>query len=110
MHDFSFSKSLHDSLGFSDFSRLQQEPEWDVSSAFFANAASHIRPKGSSRKSKENKENEARREVSANAGRRFTRTAVQKSTGWEKVDCGLLKPHCETLLCFQAAAVAVFYC
>lgn len=41
-----------------------QEPEWDVSSAFFANAASHIKPKGSSRKSKENKENEARREVS----------------------------------------------
>lgn len=40
-----------------------QEPEWDVSSAFFANAASHIKPKGSSRKSKENKENEARREV-----------------------------------------------
>uniref|UniRef100_A0A3Q4HZL5 Zgc:123010 n=1 Tax=Neolamprologus brichardi TaxID=32507 RepID=A0A3Q4HZL5_NEOBR len=42
------------------------EPEWDVSSAFFANAASHIKPKGSSRKSKENKENEARREVNAN--------------------------------------------
>lgn len=41
-----------------------QEPEWDVSSAFFANAASHIKPKGSScRKSKENKENEVRREV-----------------------------------------------
>lgn len=43
---------------------VPQEPEWDVSSAFFANAASHIKPKGSSRKSKENKENEARREVS----------------------------------------------
>lgn len=42
---------------------LPQEPEWDVSSAFFANAASHIKPKGSSRKSKENKENESRREV-----------------------------------------------
>ncbi|KAE8280632.1 Tetratricopeptide repeat protein 31 [Larimichthys crocea] len=40
----------------------EEEPEWDVSSAFFANAASHIKPKGSSRKSKENKENEARRE------------------------------------------------
>ncbi|XP_041802755.1 stress-induced-phosphoprotein 1 isoform X1 [Chelmon rostratus] len=36
----------------------EEEPEWDVSSAFFANAASHIKPKGSSRKSKENKENE----------------------------------------------------
>lgn len=45
---------------------VPQEPEWDVSSAFFANAASHIRPKGSSRKSKENKENEARREVMLN--------------------------------------------
>ncbi|XP_070772607.1 tetratricopeptide repeat protein 31 [Enoplosus armatus] len=41
----------------------EEEPEWDVSSAFFANAASHIKPKGSSRKSKENKENEVRRET-----------------------------------------------
>ncbi|XP_054456062.1 uncharacterized protein zgc:123010 isoform X4 [Anoplopoma fimbria] len=41
----------------------EEEPEWDVSSAFFANAASHIKPKGSSHKSKENKENEARRET-----------------------------------------------
>lgn len=41
----------------------EEEPEWDVSSAFFANAASHIKPKGTSRKSKENKENEARRET-----------------------------------------------
>uniref|UniRef100_A0A3Q3WMY6 Uncharacterized protein n=1 Tax=Mola mola TaxID=94237 RepID=A0A3Q3WMY6_MOLML len=40
----------------------EEEPDWDESSAFFANAASHVRPKGSSRKSKENKENEARRE------------------------------------------------
>ncbi|CAB1312868.1 unnamed protein product [Coregonus sp. 'balchen'] len=46
----------------------EEEPEWDVSSAFFANAASYIRPKGwtkPGRKSKENKENEGRtREVS----------------------------------------------
>ncbi|XP_034537945.1 hsp70-Hsp90 organizing protein 2 isoform X1 [Notolabrus celidotus] len=41
----------------------EEEPEWDVSSAFFANAASHIKPKGPNRKSKENKENEARRET-----------------------------------------------
>lgn len=41
----------------------EEEPEWDVSSAFFANAASHIKPKGSCRKSKENKENEDRRET-----------------------------------------------
>lgn len=53
---------------FGDFTFcVQQEPEWDVSSAFVANAASHIRPKGLSRRSKENKENEARREVSGGA-------------------------------------------
>lgn len=49
------------------FRSVVQEPEWDVSSAFVANAASHIRPKGSSRRSKENKENEAKREVSGRA-------------------------------------------
>uniref|UniRef100_A0AAY5LBC8 Uncharacterized protein n=1 Tax=Esox lucius TaxID=8010 RepID=A0AAY5LBC8_ESOLU len=41
----------------------EEEPEWDVSSAFVANAASHIRPKARSRAghaSRENKENEAR--------------------------------------------------
>ncbi|KAJ8013776.1 hypothetical protein DPEC_G00033300 [Dallia pectoralis] len=40
----------------------EEEPEWDVSSAFFANAASHIRPKRQhkdGRKCKENKEDEA---------------------------------------------------
>ncbi|XP_026869913.2 hsp70-Hsp90 organizing protein 3 isoform X2 [Electrophorus electricus] len=46
----------------------EEEPEWDVNSAFVANAFNHIRPKAKSkegRKSKENKENEARsREVS----------------------------------------------
>uniref|UniRef100_A0A8C6P4D7 Tetratricopeptide repeat domain 31 n=1 Tax=Nothobranchius furzeri TaxID=105023 RepID=A0A8C6P4D7_NOTFU len=52
----------------------EEEPEWDVSSAFFANAASHIKPKGSSRKSKENKENEAKRETSG------TDTMTKKST------------------------------
>ncbi|XP_060728442.1 tetratricopeptide repeat protein 31 isoform X2 [Tachysurus vachellii] len=45
-----------------------KDPEWDVSSAFVANAASHLRPIAKSkagRKSKENKENEARiKEVS----------------------------------------------
>ncbi|XP_064419198.1 uncharacterized protein ZGC:123010 [Latimeria chalumnae] len=42
---------------------LDEEPEWDVNSAFVANAASHIKPKTrtkSNRKSKENKENEAK--------------------------------------------------
>ncbi|KAL7404206.1 hypothetical protein ABVT39_011436 [Epinephelus coioides] len=42
----------------------EEEPEWDVSSAFVANAASHIKLKASKNKaiqiSKENKENEAR--------------------------------------------------
>lgn len=59
-----------------------QEPEWDVSSAFFANAASHIRPKGSGRKSKENKENEARREVNTRKWKfrsSVVRTAVPRS-------------------------------
>ncbi|XP_034754477.1 stress-induced-phosphoprotein 1 [Etheostoma cragini] len=51
----------------------EEEPEWDVSSAFFANAASHIKPKGSSRKSKENKENEAKRETNG------TDTTTKKS-------------------------------
>lgn len=53
---------------FGDFTFcVQQEPGWDVSSAFFTNAASHSRSKGLSRRSKENKENEARREVSGGA-------------------------------------------
>ncbi|KAM6972537.1 uncharacterized protein FYW47_004694 [Aplochiton taeniatus] len=42
----------------------KREPEWDVSSAFVANAASHIRPKGSKGRTqpsyRENKENEGR--------------------------------------------------
>uniref|UniRef100_A0A8C6UFU2 Uncharacterized protein n=1 Tax=Neogobius melanostomus TaxID=47308 RepID=A0A8C6UFU2_9GOBI len=42
---------------------ILQDPEWDVSSAFFANAASHIRPKGTSRKSRDDKENEAKKEL-----------------------------------------------
>uniref|UniRef100_A0A674CLB2 Uncharacterized LOC115147486 n=1 Tax=Salmo trutta TaxID=8032 RepID=A0A674CLB2_SALTR len=41
----------------------EEEPEWDVRSAFVANAASHIRPKArtsAGHASRENKENEAR--------------------------------------------------
>ncbi|XP_029465975.1 protein STIP1 homolog isoform X3 [Rhinatrema bivittatum] len=41
----------------------QQDPEWDVTSAFFANAASHIKPKSRTKLDKncrENKENERR--------------------------------------------------
>lgn len=42
---------------------VEEDPGWDVSSAFVANAVSHIRPKAKSKgghKSKENKENESR--------------------------------------------------
>ncbi|XP_077438374.1 uncharacterized protein LOC144061637 isoform X2 [Vanacampus margaritifer] len=49
----------------------EEEPEWDVSSAFFANAASHIKPKGTCRKSKENK---ARKET------KVTDITTKKST------------------------------
>ncbi|XP_031435097.1 uncharacterized protein zgc:123010 [Clupea harengus] len=41
----------------------EEEPEWDVSSAFVANAVSHLRPKAKSKaphSSRENKENESR--------------------------------------------------
>lgn len=68
------------------FFSIPQEPEWDESSAFFTNAASHIRPKGSSRKSKENKENEARREVNKRDWKfrsSVIRTAVPKSVVWK---------------------------
>ncbi|XP_035262312.1 hsp70-Hsp90 organizing protein isoform X4 [Anguilla anguilla] len=53
-------------------SSCEEEPEWDVSSAFVANAASHIRPKGRTKSgsgSKENKENEAR-------------TGERRESGW----------------------------
>lgn len=42
---------------------VEEDPEWDVNSAFVANAVNHIRPKAKSKgahKSKENKENESR--------------------------------------------------
>ncbi|XP_036403360.1 uncharacterized protein zgc:123010 isoform X1 [Megalops cyprinoides] len=56
----------------------EEEPEWDVSSAFVANAASHIKPKVRAKptpRSKENKENEARtREVNG------TEMVTKKST------------------------------
>ncbi|XP_061693731.1 tetratricopeptide repeat protein 31 isoform X2 [Syngnathoides biaculeatus] len=42
----------------------EEEPEWDMNSAFFANAASHIKHKGTCRKSKENEENKAKKETS----------------------------------------------
>lgn len=75
-----------------------------MSSAFFANAASHIRPKGSSRKSKENKENEARKEVNGNAAATST---VGKSGLWTFKASLTVAVF---LLRFQAAAVATNYC
>ncbi|KAM3862966.1 uncharacterized protein ACN63O_012871 [Diretmus argenteus] len=60
-----------------------REPEWDVSSAFFANAASHIKPKGSSRKSKENKENEAKREENQTSGSNLKSKQVIQYHGCE---------------------------
>ncbi|KAK1164477.1 hypothetical protein AOXY_G14805 [Acipenser oxyrinchus oxyrinchus] len=47
----------------SNHNSTEEEPEWDVNSAFVANAASHIKPKSrtkASHMSKENKENEAK--------------------------------------------------
>ncbi|KAJ3610583.1 hypothetical protein NHX12_022675 [Muraenolepis orangiensis] len=43
----------------------EEDPEWDENSAFYANAASHIKPRGSARKNKENKENDTRREINS---------------------------------------------
>lgn len=67
---------------------MRQDPEWDESSAFFANAASQIRLKGSSRRSKENKENESKREVS---GRALTLSdeSVQHSLPTGELNIGL---------------------
>lgn len=74
-----FNKSL---LSLALSISLLQDPEWDVSSAFVANAVSHIRPKTKSksgRKSKENKENEARiREVSVTAVINILPKCIQK--------------------------------
>ncbi|CAL8256381.1 unnamed protein product [Lota lota] len=66
----------------------EEEPEWDVSSAFFANAASHIKPKGLSRKSKENKENETRREINGGPDNSNKRSASLTEKGIKLVQEG----------------------
>ncbi|XP_023676358.1 uncharacterized protein [Paramormyrops kingsleyae] len=71
-------------------SPCEEDPGWDVSSAFYANAASHIKPKtrlGRSQGSKENKENEARtREVDPAdlAAKRSTSLAEKGIKLWEE--------------------------
>ncbi|XP_039630504.1 uncharacterized protein zgc:123010 isoform X1 [Polypterus senegalus] len=53
------NKNLHNFK----YDSTEEEPEWDVNSAFVANAASHIKPKSTTKvmcKSKENKENETK--------------------------------------------------
>ncbi|CAL8358944.1 unnamed protein product [Boreogadus saida] len=66
----------------------EEEPEWDVSSAFFANAASHIKPKGSGRRSKENKENETRREINGGPDNSIKRSASLTEKGIKLVQEG----------------------
>lgn len=66
----------------------EEDPEWDVSSAFFANAASHIRPKGTNRKSKDNKENEARKETNGQTDMMSKRSALLTEKGIQLVQEG----------------------
>ncbi|KAK0136302.1 Tetratricopeptide repeat protein 31 [Merluccius polli] len=66
----------------------EEEPEWDESSAFFANAASHIRPRGPTRKSKENKENETRREINGGPENSIKRSASLAEKGIKLVQEG----------------------
>ncbi|XP_029554664.1 hsp70-Hsp90 organizing protein isoform X3 [Salmo trutta] len=70
----------------------EEELEWDVSSAFFTNAASHIRPKGWTKpgaKSKENKENEGRtREVNETTDAVTKRSALLTEKGIKLVQEG----------------------
>lgn len=66
----------------------EEDPEWDVSSAFFANAASHIRPKGTSRKSRDNKENEAKRETTGHTDMMSKKSASLTERGIKLVQEG----------------------
>ncbi|XP_018606260.1 hsp70-Hsp90 organizing protein 3 [Scleropages formosus] len=71
-------------------SSCEEDPGWDVSSAFVANAASHIRPKGRTCRaqgSRENKENEARTKEEAAPDpvtRRSTLLAQKGIKLWEQ--------------------------
>uniref|UniRef100_A0AAV2JK34 Uncharacterized protein n=1 Tax=Knipowitschia caucasica TaxID=637954 RepID=A0AAV2JK34_KNICA len=66
----------------------EEEPEWDVSSAFFANAASHIRPKVASRKSRDNKENEAKKETNGHTDMMSKKSASLTEKGIKLVQEG----------------------
>lgn len=66
----------------------EEDPEWDVSSAFFANAASHIRPKGTSRKSRDNKENEAKKETNGHTDMMSKKSASLTGKGIKLVQEG----------------------
>lgn len=66
----------------------EEDPEWDVSSAFFANAASHIRPKGASRKSRDNKENEAKKETGGHTDMMSKKSASLTEKGIKLVQEG----------------------
>lgn len=66
----------------------EEDPEWDVSSAFFANAASHIRPKGTSRKSRDNKENEAKKETNGHTDTMSKKSASLTEKGIKLVQEG----------------------
>ncbi|XP_062318906.1 uncharacterized protein zgc:123010 [Osmerus eperlanus] len=69
----------------------EEEPEWDVSSAFVSNAASHIKPKGwtkPGRKSKENKENEARTSEENGSDATIKRSASLTEKGIKMVQEG----------------------
>uniref|UniRef100_A0A8C7KD89 Zgc:123010 n=1 Tax=Oncorhynchus kisutch TaxID=8019 RepID=A0A8C7KD89_ONCKI len=93
----------------------EEEPEWDVSSAFFANAASHIRPKGWTKPGRKSKENEGRtREVNGT-------DAVTKRSASLTGECvhlyyslytpsntyGCTHTHTHTLLCKHAQMLFV---
>ncbi|KAJ0005182.1 hypothetical protein NQD34_011396 [Periophthalmus magnuspinnatus] len=66
----------------------EEEPEWDVSSAFFANAASHIRPKVTSRKSRDNKENETKKETNGHTDMMSKKSASLTEKGIKLVQEG----------------------
>nr|XP_033796956.1 uncharacterized protein LOC117359008 isoform X2 [Geotrypetes seraphini] len=69
----------------------QQEPEWDVTSAFVANAASHIKPKSRTKLDKncrENKENERRIHEEDNNSSTVQRSRQHAERGIELVERG----------------------
>lgn len=75
-------------------SSCEEEPEWDVSSAFVANAVSHIRPRAKSKsgcKSKENKENEAKIKENGSSDTTCKKSATLTEKGIRLVQEGQYK-------------------